>query len=242
MAKDSAQDVIDYRARDDRYGDYGRFDEYSSFIGKDDPRRAGGPLSPEIPSAIAWDAINNADLNLDYDMFTDEDKLLWDDILANAPAERSPWTGEDAQSNELWDWSYFAPKGYDNDGWGGYDRNYEAFEQYAPSGDSPWGNPSANNGNQNFYQQQFANMLRNEQGFQSLQRESQEAQQAALDTPFEPIIADWSWANNGAGLPEIEMMDNGYAAPMAGINAGAENTGYQVRDASFTPRGSWGFN
>jgi hypothetical protein len=57
--------------------------------------------------------------------------------------------------------------------------------------------------NFDFYQQQFVNLLRDEQGFDARQRESQRRAQDAYDNPYEAIEMDWSWANNGQGLPEV---------------------------------------
>jgi hypothetical protein len=66
--------------------------------------------------------------------------------------------------------------------------------------DSPWGMPNLEGGNKDFYQQQFVNQLRDEQGYQSREREAQGRRQDAIDNPFEAAPTDWSWANNGKGL------------------------------------------
>jgi hypothetical protein len=102
-----------------------------------------------------------------------------------------------------WDWDYFREKAPGDRMWGGYDVDYQAFERYQPGMDSPWGMNNIKGNNFDFYQQQFVNLLRDEQGFDARQRESQRRAQDAYDNPYEAIEMDWSWANNGQGLPEV---------------------------------------
>lgn len=104
-----------------------------------------------------------------------------------------------------WDWDYFRDKAGGDRQWGGYDVDYQAFERYQPGMDSPWGMPNIEGNNNDFYQQQFVNLLRDEQGFDARQREAQRRQQEAYENPYEAIEMDWSWANNGQGLPEVIM-------------------------------------
>ena len=113
-----------------------------------------------------------------------------------------PWHGTLGQKDTSWDWDAFAPKPQGANAWGGYDQDYQAFERYQPGMDSPWGMPDTNGGNKAFYQQQFANQLRDEQGYQSRERAAQDRRQDAIDNPFEATPTDWSWANNGTGLGE----------------------------------------
>ena len=107
-------------------------------------------------------------------------------------------------SDTSWDWGYFRDKAGGDRMWGGYDEDYQAFERYQPGMDSPWGMPNIEGGNEDFYQQQFVNLLRDEQGFDARQRESQRRQQEAYDNPYEPAELDWTqFANSGQGLPEV---------------------------------------
>jgi len=111
-----------------------------------------------------------------------------------------PWHGTLGQRDTSWDWDVFAPKPQGSHVWGGFDKDYEAFERYQPGMDSPWGMPNVEGGNEEFYQQQFVNQLRDEQGYQSRERAAQDRYQDALDNPFEAGPTDWSWANSGDGL------------------------------------------
>jgi len=111
-----------------------------------------------------------------------------------------PWHGTLGQKDTSWDWDAFAPKPQGANAWGGYDQDYQAFERYQPGMDSPWGMPNVEGGNEEFYQQQFVNQLRDEQGYQSRERAAQDRYQDALDNPFEAGPTDWSWANSGDGL------------------------------------------
>jgi hypothetical protein len=111
-----------------------------------------------------------------------------------------PWHGTLGQKDTSWDWDAFAPKTRGDNSWGGYDQDYQAFERYQPGMDSPWGMPNVEGGNEEFYQQQFANQLRDEQGYQSRERAAQDRYQDALNNPFEAGPTDWSWANSGDGL------------------------------------------
>jgi hypothetical protein len=80
---------------------------------------------------------------------------------------------------------------------------YGAYERYVPGQESPWGNPNYPGGNQEFYQQQFANLLRGEQDFRSAQQASQGQAAAAAQDPYQPLPIDWSWAHGGEGLPTV---------------------------------------
>ena len=108
-------------------------------------------------------------------------------------------------ADTTWDWDYFREKAGGDRMWGGYDVDYQAFERYQPGMDSPWGMNNIEGNNFDFYQQQFVNLLRDEQGFDARQRESQRRAQDAYDNPYEAIEMDWSWANNGQGLPEVSV-------------------------------------
>ena len=116
-----------------------------------------------------------------------------------------PWHGTLGQKDTSWDWDAFAPKTRGDNGWGGYDQDYQAFERYQPGMDSPWGMPDVEGGNKEFYAQQFVNQLRDEQGYQSRERAAQDRRQDALNNPFEAAPTDWSWANNGLGLKDVTM-------------------------------------
>jgi hypothetical protein len=107
-----------------------------------------------------------------------------------------------------WDWDYFREKTPGDRMWGGYDTDYQAFERYQPGQDTPWGMPNIQGGNDEFYQQQTANYMREQQGFLNRQRNSQRAAYEAESNPYENWMAgenEWSWANNGKGLPTVTM-------------------------------------
>jgi hypothetical protein len=84
-------------------------------------------------------------------------------------------------------------------GSGEYSPEYNAFSKYQPGGESPWGNPQQGGGNNQFYQQQFANLLQGDQNFQAQQQQSQLAKAAAIrDRPeSEPFDYDAMWAGRG---------------------------------------------
>ena len=115
---------------------------------------------------------------------------------------------EQPPADTSWDWDYFKNKNEGDNAWGGYDVDYGAFERYQPGQDTPWGMPSVEGGNDEFYQQQTANYMRDQQGFLNRQRNSQRAAYEAESNPYENWMAgenDWSWANNGKGLPTVTM-------------------------------------
>jgi hypothetical protein len=116
-----------------------------------------------------------------------------------------PWTGAGGQADTSWDWDAFAPKREGDGAWGGYDEDYQAFERYQPGMDSPWGMPNIEGGNTDFYQQQFVNQLRDEQGYQSRERAAQGRRQDALENPYEAGPMDWSKVNNGKGLGQVDI-------------------------------------
>ena len=115
---------------------------------------------------------------------------------------------EQPPADTSWDWDYFKNKNEGDNAWGGYDVDYGAFERYQPGQDTPWGMPNVEGGNDEFYQQQTANYMRDQQGFLNRQRNSQRAAYEAESNPYENWMAgsnDWSWANNGKGLPTVTM-------------------------------------
>ena len=88
--------------------------------------------------------------------------------------EIKEWEPFDSKKGgQTWNWDYFAPKQAGDGQWGGYDTDYGVFERYQPGQDSPWGMPDIEGGNENFYQQQFNNLLRDEQGYRTRARAAQ---------------------------------------------------------------------
>ena len=106
-----------------------------------------------------------------------------------------PWTPELSGDGATWNWDYFQAKSPGAGEWGGYDQDYGVFERYQPGQDSPWGMPDIEGGNKEFYQQQFNNLLRDEQGFQTRERAAQLRRQEAQDNPAAPINFDDMWAS-----------------------------------------------
>lgn len=124
------------------------------------------------------------------------------------PSDDPTFYAEQPPADTSWDWDYFKNKNQGDNAWGGYDVDYGAFERYQPGQDTPWGMPSVEGGNDEFYQQQTANYMRDQQGFLNRQRNAQKAAYESQDNPYENWMAgsnDWSWANNGKGLPTVTM-------------------------------------
>ncbi len=120
--------------------------------------------------------------------------------------------GQQPPVDTSWNWDAFAPKRNGDNAWGGYDQDYQAFERYQPGQESPWGMPDVRGGNKEFYQQQFANLLRDDQGYRNRARTAQDAAQSAQDNPLDAPPTDWSWANGGQGLKDVTI-GNGQTAP-----------------------------
>jgi hypothetical protein len=137
------------------------------------------------------------------------DDWFWTDPLdyKNAPQPGGDGSFEEGgpPPDTSWNWDYFREKAPGDRQWGGYDTDYQAFERYQPGMESPWGMPNIKGGNTDFYQQQFVNALRDEQGFRNRQRQAQE--RAANYTPAEAPTTDemWSWAYGGRGLPDVKL-------------------------------------
>ncbi len=106
-----------------------------------------------------------------------------------------------------WNWDYFkpAPEAGLAGEWGGYDSNYDAFERYVPGSDAPWGSSKYSGNMDDFYQQQLANALRQEQGYNNRAREAERIRMEALQNPQEAPPVDWSWAFGGKGLPDVQL-------------------------------------
>lgn len=56
-----------------------------------------------------------------------------------------------------------------------------------------------------FYDTQFRNLLAQQQNFQDDQIRSNMLRQAAEANPQQPEAVDWSWANEGRGLPDVQV-------------------------------------
>ena len=112
------------------------------------------------------------------------------------PGVVDPWTPHSGQ-DKSWKWDYFQPKSAGAGEWGGYDQNYGVFERYQPGQDSPWGMPDIEGGNREFYQQQFGNLLRDEQGYQNRERQAQHLRQIAQNNPPGAINYEDMWASMG---------------------------------------------
>ncbi len=126
---------------------------------------------------------------------------------APPPTGNGGFTQGNPPADTSWNWDYFTERAPGDGAWGGYDTDYQAYERYQPGQESPWGMPDIEGGNKEFYQQQFANLLREEQGYRNRQREAQAARQASLANPSQPVAEGdmWSWAYGGQGLPEIQQ-------------------------------------
>ena len=141
------------------------------------------------------------------------DDWFWTDPVGYENAPQPDGDGSFVEggppADTSWDWNYFRDKAPGDRQWGGYDEDYQAFERYQPGMDSPWGMPNIAGGNEDFYQQQFVNQLRDEQGFRNRQRQAdanrqQVAHEQATGTGYyKPIEADemWSWTD----LPEVQQ-------------------------------------
>jgi len=165
----------------------------------------GGPTPPQPPTEKPIQPIVNEPTD---DWFMPDEWLDY----TNAPqpdgdGSFDDWHGKNKQSDTSWNWDAYRDRAPGDRQFGGYDEDYQAFERYIPGMDSPWGLPNVKGGNEDFYQQQFLNQLRDEQGYRSRQKAAQKrANQAALN-PYEAVAAEdvWSWANNGEGLREVQM-------------------------------------
>ena len=104
-----------------------------------------------------------------------------------------------------WNWDFFKPKAQGDNAWGGFDTDYGVFERYQPGQDSPWGMPDIRGGNKDFYQQQFNNLLRDEQGFRNRAKAAQLRAEENAANPADPLPLDWSWANGGEGIKDVTM-------------------------------------
>jgi hypothetical protein len=133
------------------------------------------------------------------------------------------------QGAAQWNWGEFGQGAPSLDGGGGYDPNDYAFDRYVPGQESPWGIPEVQGGNKDFYRNQFVNLLRGEQNFQNKQRDAVTQRQYAAANPVAAAPNDWSWIEGG--LPQVELMDNGYAKPLQGLDL--SRSGYQQGGAQF---------
>lgn len=168
----------------------------------------GAPVDPPLGgpgTGVPVDSNNPTD---------DWSKIDWDEYVGyeDAPAPDGDgsfdkWHGKNKQRDTSWNWDFFRDKQPGDRQWGGYDTDYQAFERYQPGMDSPWGMPNVKGGNEDFYQQQFVNQLKDEQSFRSRQREGQQRRAQIMREDSKDINPQdmWSWAYGGQGMPEVKM-------------------------------------
>jgi len=113
------------------------------------------------------------------------------------------WTPDLSAGKPSWNWDYFKPKAPGDGEWSGYDEDYGVFERYQPGQDSPWGMADIEGGNTDFYQQQFNNLLRDEQDFRTRQRAAQLRASESAANPAGAINFDDMWSS--MDLPEVQM-------------------------------------
>ena len=82
-----------------------------------------------------------------------------------------------------------------------------------------------------FYDTQFRNLLAQQQNFQDDQIRAAMRRQAAQDNPMQPSPVDWSWANQGQGLPDVQVSTGREQALNFGLGPNATNR--QVIDRAY---------
>lgn len=88
-----------------------------------------------------------------------------------------------------------------------------------------------------FYDTQFRNLSAQQQSFQDDQIRAAMRRQAAIDNPQQAAPVDWSWANDGQGLPNVQVSQGDAYTMNPTIQPGMTNQ--QLFDA-FVPRLSQG--
>ncbi len=127
------------------------------------------------------------------------------DPVYNRPDAGGGNPGMGGPVDSSWDWARVnqTPTG----GFGDYFYNYDASERYSPGRDATWGSENFPGDNRDFYQNQFGNLLRQEQNFQEAQRQAAALRQEAMDQPAPALDNSWDWAYGGQGLPEVVVSD-----------------------------------
>jgi len=145
------------------------------------------------------------------------------------PGEKFTPVGGGGEAPSMdWDWGRFGTQ-TDTGGFGQYFPNYDASARYSPGEGATWGSDQFPGDNRDFYQNQFGNLIRQSQGFQRNQVMANRLRQEAAENPMQAMPTDWSWTT----LPEVEIMESGYAAPVPGQGFGNSSYGYQRGGASY---------
>jgi hypothetical protein len=136
--------------------------------------------------------------------------------------------------------AYYAGNGNTSWDWGDFESNLPQASEFAPpytpdytlGEESPWGNSGVEGGNDEFYRTQFNNLNRQNQAQQTQAIAAAVRRQFANQNPAEPAPIDWSWANNGQGLPEVVMaggtIDNPTAPSVQEWITPGETTNYEI--------------
>ena len=192
------------------------------------------PTTPTTPTNNTEFPIEDPNVNpIDPIVEEPTDDWYWTDPVGYENAPQPDGDGEFVEggppADTSWDWNFFRDRAPGDRQFGGYDEDYQAFERYIPGMDSPWGLPNVKGGNEDFYQQQFLNQLRDEQGFQNRERAAQKRRyETSLEEPNDIDFNEmWSWANGGKGIRDVQM-GTGQTVPSGynlnkGLSSGATN-------------------
>jgi hypothetical protein len=130
------------------------------------------------------------------------------------PGPSSPYAGGGGGS---WNWDAFDPNGGVN----------EVADPFAgmsnigvPGRDSPWGDPNQAGGNQEFYAQQFANLLRQGNNYQQQAQDANQRRQDAFANPAPETDYQAMWAEMGITPTEPYSPSAGDSQYGYGFNSG----------------------
>jgi hypothetical protein len=139
-----------------------------------------------------------------------------------------PTSNTGGGSNTSWDWSNFGsslPQA--GEGAPPYTPDYTLGEE------SPWGTEGSEGGNNEFYNKQFNNLTRQSQAHQGQQFAAGLRRLASEQNPKEAPAMDWSWVNNGQGLPEVSVQGE-VGSPRYGLREGftGDTTNFEIMNAA----------
>jgi len=232
--------------------------QVGDFYDLDNTQTAPGGPPNYVPGDQPWTPPDNGGGNNGGDPWTLPDNSGGSGTAPGTGTQPPPegdgstvlWRGQGSRPN--WNWDFFQPKSPGAGEWGGYDQDYGVFSRYQPGQESPWGMPDIEGGNKEFYQQQFNNLLRDEQGFRNQQRAaalrgvvSENQRQADFDNGVgpgnDPEFFDKMWEDmditpNKAvfGDPDAPLV----YTPREGITKGMNNVDFfniASQYAGFTP-------
>ena len=228
-------------------GFHGYEHQGESMLGQGPDPYAG--KTPQIPgpdtgTPVPSSPIDNPNYDPNDPIFAPGDGTGWfgDPGSGGGSGPGSGGPGGGGQANTSWDWAGMGGGQQNPPGWDYNPVDMSGFKMdYALGEDSPWGQQGVPGGNEDFYATQLNNLRLQKQheGEATIQAHLRNkwAKEQAPQQQGDP----WAWANQGKGLPQVQVGGSGAGqyALQQGITPGETSNADLIRRYGGDRSGEW---